>query len=181
MGKKIPNTAGDFAKWAETNGPEPVTEADKCEHIAKMLQKEYGTLKRRKMLAVHLLKNCDELNVTDRCLVAGVGRTEWYRQTQMPEFSADLVKLAIAYKGHYAPKILKRFIRNAEVGGKEGDGDTRAQIEYLRDVGVLSKPESGSKGDNVVNVTVIQAEREEKLARGLSRFGVKVDNGADDN
>lgn len=177
MAKKIPKTVDEIAKWAEAGEPDPVTEYDKCEQIAKMLPKEYGTLKRRKMLACHFLTHCDELSVTNKCLVAGVGRTEWYRVTQKPEFSTDLVKLTVEIKGHYAPVIMKRFMRNAIEGGKEGDGDTRAQIEYLRDVGVLSKPESGKSGDQIVNVTVIQAEREEKLGRGLNRFGVMVETG----
>jgi hypothetical protein len=145
-------------------------DCNKLQQIAETLPDEYGKLNRRKMLLSMLLPDMRDLSVTDKCRLIGFDRATWYRTINTAEFGEDCVKLARQIKGHRVGSILNAFLNNAELGGKQGYGDTRAQIAYLQDVGILAKPEKGETNVNV-NVAVVQQKREANIKTGLERFG----------
>jgi len=155
-------------KKHNTATPKPSKE---IAEIMEAIPEDWGTLAERKILAVKLLPGSSCLTVTEKCAKAGVGGNSWYRVHGSKEFCARCVQAVREHKGKYAPEIFEQFARNAMHGGKAGMGDTTAQMAYLKDLAVMD----GQEGEKTtVNVNIINQRREEKLKRGLERFGLTI-------
>lgn len=141
--------------------------------IKAFIKYEGLSVKQRRLLSLLSLRASNNLSITDRCKIAGITNQSWYN------FMAD-DKFCKAVKEISPKQIGLKYIPGTihAIGFKATRGDIPAAKLLFDTVGFTGQ--SQKSGDQIVNVTVIQAEREDKLGRGLNRFGyVKVDDGSD--
>lgn len=152
-----------------------VSDSDKVLHMFDSLPRDLGTVAERKVMAALCLEDAHKRNVSELCNAAGVSRMAWYRFLRRPDHGERCATAARVIKGRYAPPIMLSFVENAL------NGDTKAQLAYLQDVGALDKPQKS--GDNNTNVTVIitpemkeeaKKQKETNRMKWLEQRGVTV-------
>jgi len=140
----------------------------KAQHLAENMPGKWGNPTERKILAAKFLRLEAQATVTDICGKLEIDRTAWYRSAKKPDWNRRCVDFAIDMKGQRAPEVMGAFLANAE------GGHVQAEIEYLRDVGAMSRAERGDSTINV-NIAVVEQKRNQSIKTGLERFGYTVD------
>jgi len=169
MARRKPRSAEDIAKWGEKRVADDATLlSDKLSQMLDMVPADAGTPNERKIMAIKLFPERGDYNISQLCAASGVSRKAWYRAHSKEGFGAQCVTLAKRIKGPKAPEVMVSFIENAL------SGNVTAQLEYLRDVGAMSKAEKGDSTINV-NIAVVEQKRNQSIKTGLERFGYTVD------
>lgn len=145
--------------------------ADTIYQIARTLPSDLGTPAVLKVLACKVLAMAYDLNITQWCKEAGISRPTWYTTHARPRFGEDCTRVAKICLGPQAIEVTQAMIRKAKYGSKDGLGDVSAQLAITRQVAVIDKPQPANAPQQVVNVTILQQEREDKLERGMGRLG----------
>lgn len=169
--KKRKKTVGDLAEFQ--NSSDAINDwarSQTVENIGELLQSVAHfdlPLQKRKILAVARLPQTIGWTVAKKATHAGVSESYWYRCFAEPEFRKLCVTAARELFGNKVLDLTNKYIERAL------NGDAVAAATILRQCGVLDKEE---KGDNVtnVNIAIVEQEREEKLKKGLNRFGYTV-------
>lgn len=118
-----------------------------------------------KVLAVCYLPGAGQLTQVQRAAIAGVHPKTWYNIVRTPKFQA-----ALAAKGRQVINVKAPVLLEAHVQDALGE-DRQSRRELLQQCGILDKPRPANASQQVVNVTILQQERQDKLQRGMSRLG----------
>lgn len=148
------------------------------QQIADSMPAKLGNETERKMMAVKMIPGSHNLSITERCRIAGIDRTMWYYNLGKPKFNERCIEATKRFKGQYTPEVFTAFIENAI------SGDSKAQIDYLREVGFFPKPEKGAPRPDsptqIVNVAVQNGEADvsqstiEGAIKGLEKLGYRI-------
>ncbi len=173
MTTKADKAAQRIADQAERGQVQKVERSQLGEQIVQIatsLGTDAGSLIERKIMACKLLDIEYNLNVSQWCLEAGIGRGSWYSAHNNSDFGDRCVKVANKIFGPVALEITRALIHKARFGGSDGMGDTAAQLAVARQCGTIDKVQAGNAVQQTVTV-IVQQEREDRLERGLGRLG----------
>ncbi len=118
-----------------------------------------------KVLAACYLPGAGQMTKVQKAAIAGVDPKTWYNIIRTPKFQA-----ALALKGRQIINVKAPVLLEVHMQDAIGE-DRQSRRELLQQCGILDKQQSPGTPQQVVNVTILQQEREKKLERGMSRLG----------
>lgn len=121
-----------------------------------------------KVLAVCFLTARQAITVKCQAEMAGVNPKTWWYTVRLPKFLDALAVKSRELIGTKVPALVDVHIEDALID------DRAARRDLLQQYGILDRPQPANALTQIVNVTVLEKERHEKLGRGLNRFGVEV-------
>lgn len=131
--------------------------------------------KRKRVLIVSALPQCRDLNLNQKAELAGVTPRYWSICHGLPDFKELAAKMSRQIIGSKVFDTTHAFIDNAL------NGNVVAQQSILRQCDVLDKDNGNGSGASViVNIAIIQQERQERIGESLKRFGYEVAAGPED-
>lgn len=127
-----------------------------------------------KVLAVNVLPQYIDKNEREKCGIAGVDYSTYWRILKRETYQKAVTELCSLIWDKVRPEIQHIYVKLAKAGSE------RACERILEQSGVLDPPAKSTKDTlQPINILIVNEQRAKALSNGLERFGYAVVDNSD--